>query len=119
MFWKKKPEELLKLEVEKLPRPKEIPKLVGRNLVVEKKQDPDWIWKLKGVVRKRLQEGKDTFDVGIFDEAQVSVKNVTVKDYNSLDEHPDLILYEGWFDKKSMKVQIKEKERACKNLGYE
>jgi hypothetical protein len=47
------------------------------------------------------------------------VKNVTVKDYNSLDEHPDLILYEGWFDKKSMKVQIKEKERACKNLGYE
>jgi hypothetical protein len=54
MFWKKKPEEPLKLEVEKLPRPKEIPKLVGRNLVVEKKQDPDWIWKLKGVVRKRL-----------------------------------------------------------------
>ena len=47
------------------------------------------------------------------------MKNVTVKDYNSLDEHPDLILYEGWFDKKSMKVQIKEKERACKNLGYE
>jgi hypothetical protein len=35
---------------------------------------------------------------------------VTVKDYTSLDGHPELILYEGWFDKKSMKVQIEEKK---------
>ena len=25
-------------------------------------------------------------------------------------EHPDLILYEGWFDKKFMKVQVEEEK---------
>lgn len=112
MFWKKKPvtKEPSKPAVKKLPGPKEIPELVGRHLVVELKQNPDWVWKLKGVVRKRPEEGKDAFDVRVFDEAQVAAKKVAVKDYNSLNEYPDLILYEGWFDKKSMKVQIEEKE---------
>jgi len=35
---------------------------------------------------------------------------VTVKDYTSLDAHPELILYEGWFDKKFMKVQVEEEK---------
>ncbi|MBN2059089.1 MAG: hypothetical protein JW882_01620 [Deltaproteobacteria bacterium] len=32
------------------------------------------------------------------------------KNYSSLDAHPDLILYKGWFNKKSMEVQIEEKK---------
>jgi len=51
-------------------------------------------------------EGKDVFDVRVFDQAQVAAKKVTVNDYTSLDEHPDLILYQGQFDKKSGEVQI-------------
>jgi len=111
MFWKKKPatEELSKPKVEKLPGPKDVPELVGRYLIVDLGQNPDWVWKLKGVVRRRL-EGKDAFDFRVFDEAQVAAKKVKVKDYNSLNEYPDLILYQGWFDKKSMKVQIEEKK---------
>jgi len=114
MFWRKRPatKEPLKSKVEKLQGPKGIPELVGRHLIVELKQNPDWVWKLKGVVRKKPEEGKDAFDFRLFDEAQVAAKKVTVKDYNSLDEHPNLIFYEGWFDKKSMRVQIEEKERA-------
>jgi hypothetical protein len=95
MFWKKK----------RLPRPKDIPELIGRYLIRQMKKEPDWVWKLKGVVRPRL-EGKDAFDFRVFDEAQVAAKKVTVKDYTSLDEHPDLILYQGRFDKKSGEVQI-------------
>jgi len=113
MFWKKKPvtEKPSKPKVEKLPGPEGIPELVGRNLVVEKKRDPDWVWKLKGVVRQRSKsKTEDSFDFRVFDEAQAAANKVTVRDYSSLDEHPDLILYEGWFDKKSMKVQIEEKE---------
>lgn len=111
MFWKKKPaaEELSKPKVEKLPGPKGIPELVGRHLVVELKQNPDWVWNLKGVVRPR-SDGKDRFDFRVFDEAQVGARKVAVKNYTSLDEHPDLILYQGWFDKKTMKVQIEEKK---------
>ena len=101
MFWRKGE----KPEVEKLPGPKDIPELVGRYLITELKQNPDWVWKLKGVVRQR-SEGKDAFDFRVFDEAQAAARKVTVKDYTSLDEHPDLILYRGRFDKKSGEVQI-------------
>jgi len=113
MFWKKKPAtgEPSKPKAEKLPGPKDIPGPVGSHLVVELKQNPDWVWRLKGVVRRRL-EGKDAFDFRVFDEAQVAAKKVKVKDYNSLNEHPDLILYQGWFDKKTMKVQVEEKKAA-------
>jgi len=82
---------------------------VGRHLVVEQKQNPDWARKLKAVVRPR-PEYKDAFDFRVFDEAQAAAREVTIKDYDSLDEHPDLIVYEGWFDKKAMKVQMEEKK---------
>jgi len=107
MFWKKRPakEEPPRPKAEKLPKPKDIPDLVGRHLVVEMGKDPDWVWKLKSVVRQR-PEGKKKFDVRVFDEAQAAQKGVKVKDWTTLDEHPDLILYEGWFDKESMKAQL-------------
>lgn len=113
MFWKKKPatEEPSKPKAEKLPGPKGIPDLVGRYLIVELKQNPDWVWNLKGVVRPR-SDGKDRFDFRVFSEAQVAAKNVKVKDYTSFDDHLELVLYQGWFDKKSMKVQIEEKKTA-------
>ena len=110
MFWKRKPAagEPSKPKSEKLPGPKSIPELVGRHLITELKQDPDWVWNLKGVVRPR-SEGKDAFDFRVFDETRVAAKEVKVKDYTSLDEHPDLVIYQGWFDKKSGTVQIEEK----------
>ena len=73
-------------------------------------KNPDWVWNLKGVVR-RGQEGKDSYDVRVFDQTMAAAKMAIIKDYTSLDEHPDLILFEGWFDKKSMEVHIEEKEK--------
>jgi len=37
---------------------------------------------------------------------------IRIKEYDSLGEHSDLRLYQGWFDKKSMKVQIEEGKRG-------
>lgn len=112
-FWEKRPktEGLLKAEVHKLPKPKDIPEPVGRYLVVELGKNPDWVWRLKSVTRPR-PEGKDRFDVRVFDEVKTAAKNLAVRDYTSLDGHPELILYEGWFDKKSMDVHIGEKKTA-------
>lgn len=76
----------------------------------EAEPGPDWVWKLKSVVRPR-RGSKDACEFRVFDEAQVAAKGVTVKDYNSLDEHPDLILYQGWFDEKSGTVRI-EREKG-------
>jgi len=96
MFWKRK--ETNEGE-EKLPGPKGIPELVGRYMVVEEKKGPNWVWKLKGVVRPAGK--KKAFYCRVFDEAQVAQVGVKVKDWTSLDEHPELILWEGYFDKET------------------
>jgi hypothetical protein len=95
--------------VQKLPKPTDIPDPVGRYLIVERGKNPDWVWNLKAVILPR-QEEKDCYDVRIFDKGSAAEKNVMVKDYTSLDGYPELILYEGWFNKKSMDVHIEEKK---------
>ena len=94
-----------KPKAEKLPGPKGIPEAIGRYLVAELKQNPDWIWKLKGVLCPRT-DGKDRFNFRLFNKAQVKEKEIVIRNYTSLDEYPDLIIYQGWFDKKSMAVEL-------------
>ena len=102
MFWKHKEGEL--------PPPKEIPRSVRECLVSQKKMDTDLPQVLKAVVRKS-PKGEKRFDVRVFDPAQEQVKKVTIRDYTSLDEHPALILYEGWFDEQSKQVELVEKTK--------
>ena len=114
MFWKKKPAtgEPSEPKAEKLPGPRSIEELVGRHLVVDLKQNPDWVWKLRSVVRRRAG-GKHRFDFRVFNEAQVAAKKVKVKNYTSFDNHPELILYQGWFDKVSMEVHFEEQKKMA------
>jgi hypothetical protein len=100
MFWKRK--ETKAGEVE-LPGPKGIPQPVGSHMVAQENKNPDWVWKLKGVVRPT--DKKTAFYCRVFDEAQVARAGVKVKDWSSLDEHPDLILWEGYFDKETHVVR--------------
>ncbi len=100
-------------KVAKLPGPKELPYPVGRVLITELRKDPDRVWQLKAVVRPRPEGGKDAFDVRVFSDGDAATKNVSVKNYNSLDEHADLILFEGWFDKKSMEAHVEAKPSAA------
>ncbi len=100
MFWKRKE---TNGGMEKLPGPKRIPGPVGSYMVVQMKKDPDWVWQLKGVVRPAGE--KKSFYCRIFDEAQVAQAGVKVKDWTSLDDHPDLILWEGYFHEKTNVVR--------------
>lgn len=97
MFWKHK--DTKEGEI-KLPGPKDIPELVGRYMVVQDKKDPDWVWSLKGVVRPAGK--KKAFYCRVFNQGQAAQAGVKVKDWTSLDGHPDLILWEGYFDKETM-----------------
>ncbi|MDP2646997.1 MAG: hypothetical protein Q8P24_18830 [Desulfobacterales bacterium] len=109
-IWQKKTDDKpQETKIVKLHRPKGIPEPVGRFLVVYLKKDPDWVWKLMSVVRPR-GAAKHAFDVRVFDENQTRSKKVDIRDYNSFDAHPELILFEGWYDKQSMKVEIAVKE---------
>ena len=106
-FWKKsESKHPSEAKVEKLSGVKDIPELVARHLVTKLGKDPDGVWKLKGVVRQR-PEGKDSFDFRVFDLAEATSKNLKIKDFSSFDDHPELIPYQGWFDKKLGEVHIK------------
>jgi hypothetical protein len=109
-FWEKKAAvgEQATTRAEKLPKPREIPEVVGRYLVAELGKDPDWVWTLKGVLRRK-SDRKDCFEFRVFDNNKVAARGVPVRDYTSLDGHPELVLFEGWFDKNSYVVQIAEK----------
>ena len=100
MFWKSKE---TKEGEAKLPGPKGIPNLVGMGLVVQEKKDPDWVWQLKGVVRPA--EKKKAFYCRVFSETQVEQAGVKVKNWSSLDDHSDLILWEGFFDEETNNVR--------------
>jgi hypothetical protein len=109
MFWKRGNTKEGELQ---LPGPKGIPQFIGSHMVVEEKQDPDWVWKLKGVVRPA---GKKTaFYCRVFSEAQATQAGVKVKDWTSLDEHSDLILWEGYFDNETNAVR---REKFAKPSG--
>jgi hypothetical protein len=49
---------------------------------------------------------KDAFYVRVFSANDASMKKISVKNYHSLDEHPELILFHGWFNKKTQDVEI-------------
>jgi hypothetical protein len=92
---------------QKLSRPKGLPYPVGRIMVVEKGEDPDWVWGLKSV-EKPAEENKYRFDVRVFDPSATANKGISVKDYKSFDQVPDLIIYEGWYDKKSNQAVLEK-----------
>jgi hypothetical protein len=107
MFWNKKP---AKDETEKLSGPRPIPRLVQNYLVAQSKMDPHFVELLTAVTRKR-PNGETASDIRVFDDSEVTVKKIQVKDYTSLDGSPDLILYEGWFDEGLKQVNLEEKRR--------
>jgi hypothetical protein len=106
MFWGKKSEK----EEGKLSGPREIPKSVQNYLVAEKKMDPVLVKLLKAVERKDTTGAK--LNIRIFDDSDAQARKVKVKDYTSLDECPDLILYEGWFDEGAKQVNLEEKKKV-------
>jgi hypothetical protein len=94
MFWNRKQTEE---KGTNLPGPRGIPEWAGRHMVVQGKANPDMVWKLRGVTRQAPQ-GK-TLYCRVFDDTQVTKAGLKVKDWTSLDGHPELILWEGRFDK--------------------
>jgi len=108
MFWRKKS---VKEEErgEKLSGPKEIPVIVQHYMVTETKMGPDLVKLFKAVVRKSLID-ETGFNIRVFDDSEALAKEVQVKDYTSLDDCPDLIIFEGWFDERTKQVKLAEKK---------
>jgi hypothetical protein len=102
-FWKKEAVDVPRGP--KLPGPKDLPDAVGRHLVVEMDLDPDWVWTLKAVVRPR--EGQRYLrDIRVFDPAKALGAGVGVRNYDTLDGHPEQILFAGWYDNDTGQIEL-------------
>ncbi|MGD9045584.1 MAG: hypothetical protein PVG06_17855 [Desulfobacterales bacterium] len=106
-FWKteKRNDQRLSQPSSKLPKPKDLPTQVGMHLVAQLKLDPDWVWSLKGVVQPTVE--KQILDIRIFDPKDAVISILKIRDYNSLDDFPEMILFEGSFNKSTGWVDIK------------
>ena len=101
-------------KAEKLPGPKFIPDILSDYLVRRMAKESGWVRGLSVLMRPRAG-GEKGFDVRIFAEHEAATSRAKIKDYTTLDEHPNLILYEGWFEDKgwprSPKVEVTKKRR--------
>ncbi len=105
MFWNKKSTK----DEGKLSGPKAIPGPVENYLVAEGKMNTDLVKLLMAVERKSATGGAD---IRVFDDSEAKARKVQIKDYTFLDECPDLIIYEGWFDEKAKQVKLEEKKKV-------
>jgi len=106
-FWKKEQESDQAAKSPRQNRPKELPELVGRKMVVGMKLEPDDVWALKYVGRP-LEDHPGSSAFRIFHPDKAIAAGVTVRDWTSLDDHPDLVLYQGVYDKKAQRVEFEE-----------
>lgn len=87
-------------------RPKELPEAVGRYLVVDLKMDPDWVWALKAATRRR-EENHNIKDFRIFSPTEANAGGMKIRNFNSLDAYPNLVLYEGWVNTKTHQLELR------------
>ena len=99
-FWKK-----ADLNRESHSISKDAPGFIKGKLTIHLGKDPDWIWNLKAVARRR-QDRDGVYDIRIFNAADAASKQIKVRNFTSLDSHPELILFEGSYDKRKNSVEI-------------
>ena len=92
----------------KLPGPKDLPQQIGRQLVVAMGEEPDWVWNLRSVVKPREGE-KNVLDIRIYSPAKVAEAGIAIRNYHSLDEHAELVLYEGHYRKNAPTVHLEKR----------
>lgn len=89
----------------KLQGPKDLTQQLGMYLVTVKKLDPDEVWNFKMVSRLE-EENPERLDFRIFDPHKSDAAGVRVANFDTLEDHAELITYHGWLDKKTQKFEI-------------
>jgi hypothetical protein len=101
MFWKSKENK----KDDKLAAPRGLPEIVRKYLVANPKVDAEIVPFLKAVLKSGAS-GDKKVGIAIFDPNDAEARGIKVQDYNSLTEHPELILYEGWVDESTKLVEL-------------
>jgi len=111
-FWRKKPEVVAAprneaVKVKPKEKPRELPQLVYKHLVADQGFDADWVWNLK-FVRQGRATPRSTFDIRIFNPGAAAQGGVKVTNYASLDDHMDLVIFAGWYDRELAIVELEQ-----------
>jgi hypothetical protein len=108
-FWKKTSDQAggPGSKIPRSARPKELPEAVGRKMVAAMKLDPDMVWALKYVSRPKEGNG-NIREFRIFDPVKTLNAGLSVKEWSSLDDRSDLILYSGFYDKGAVSIDIRQ-----------
>lgn len=85
--------------------PRDMPQWAYMHLVTVLKVDPDSLSRLQCVQQVDYQGDVLVNLIRIFD-PRLAGETIRIKDFASLDEHPELILYEGYMEKVSGKVHL-------------
>jgi hypothetical protein len=106
---------LLKMKkgTRELPSSDIVPDSVGTYLVTELKMEPDYVWRLKAVKHYWPNE-KKVFHFRVYDEKITDKQGLKIEDYTSLDNHRDLILFQGVCDSAHFKVVMKDEYNVAK-----
>lgn len=104
-FWQTTPQspDTNGVKTDKLQKPKELPDRVGRHMVVKMGLEPDLVWSLRCVCRKKADE-PGIVQIRIFKSQDLSDIGLRHLNYDSLDKHHGLILYQGTYKKDSDQV---------------
>ena len=94
----------------KLKPPIDLPKQVGQYLIVKLGRDPDWVWDLKAVVKPFDEDKKSGGRFRIYDPIQAAKQWIKIHHYHSLDDYPELTLYEGYYDKNTNTISVSGRE---------
>jgi hypothetical protein len=95
-IWRKSAHE----DIQKTGGATTIPEPVARYMVVDLQEEAEWVWYLKAVLSPR-PESKHVYDFRVFEAAKAMAKNVQVQNFASLDNHPELIVLQGSYHRKS------------------
>lgn len=89
----------------KLAKPINLPEAVGRKMVVAMKMDPDEVWALKYVSRP-VEGQKNVYEFKLFNPESARQAGVVARDWTSFDSQPDLVLFNGFYDKNASSIDI-------------
>ncbi len=93
--------------------PGDVPYWAYRHLVTELKVGSDSLTDLRAVVKVGFVDGVLVDFIRIFD-PEVARKVVRVTDFTSLDQHPELIIYEGYMESQSGKIYMVARPHPAK-----
>lgn len=96
--------------------PKDIPWWAHTYLVTTLKVPPENLTGLRSVQKVGFWDGQPVTFIRIYDPL-ASEQTRQVKDFTSLDLHPELLLYEGYWEKASNRVFLQRRGHQSSGFG--